>query len=64
MNLPNTIDKEEQTISDNQLDKILTALNLVVSDVMSHRKNEGINTKNDLLKNINTIESHIKKVEK
>ena len=64
LNLPNTIDKEEQTISDNQLDKILTALNLVVSDVMSHRKNEGINTKNDLLKNINTIESHIKKVEK
>ena len=64
LNLPNTIDKEEQTISDNQLDKILTALNLVVSDVMSHRKNEGINTKKDLLKNINTIESHIKKVEK
>ena len=51
-------------ISDNQLDKILTALNLVVSDVMSHRKNEGINTKKDLLKNIGTIESHIKKVEK
>ena len=64
LNLPNTIDKEEQTISDNQLDKILTALNLVVSDVKSHRKNEGINTKNDVLKNINTIESHIKKVEK
>ena len=64
LNLPNTIDKEEQTISDNQLDKILTALNLVVSDVMSHRKNEGINTKKDLLKNIDTIESHIKKVEK
>ena len=64
LNLPNTIDKEEQAISDNQLKKILTALNLVVSDVMSHRKNEGINTKKDLLKNINTIESHIKKVEK
>ena len=64
LNLPNTIDKEEQTISDNQLNKILEALNLVVSDVMSHRKNEGINTKKDLLKNINTIESHIKKVEK
>ena len=64
LNLPNTINKEEQAISDNQLNKILTALNLVVSDVMSHRKNEGINTKKDLLKNINTIESHIKKVEK
>ena len=64
LNLPNTIDKEEQAISDNQLNKILEALNLVVSDVMSHRKNEGINTKKDLLKNINTIESHIKKVEK
>ena len=64
LNLPNTIDKEEQTISDNQLNKILEALNLVVSDVMSHRKNEGINTKKDLLNNINTIESHIKKVEK
>ena len=64
LNLPNTIDKEEQAISDNQLNKILEALNLVVSDVMSHRKNEGINTKNDLLKNINTIESHIKEVEK
>ena len=64
LNLPNTIDKEEQAISDNQLNKILTALNLVVSDVMSHRKNEGINTKKDLLKNIGTIESHIKKVEK
>ena len=64
LNLPNTIDKEEQIILDNQLQKILEALNLVVSDVMSHRKNEGINTKNDLLKNINTIESHIKKVEK
>ena len=64
LNLPNTIDKEEQAISDNQLNKILEALNLVVSDVMSHRKNEGINTKKDLLNNINTIESHIKKVEK
>ena len=64
LNLPNTIDKEEQIILDNQLQKILEALNLVVSDVMSHRKNEGINTKNDLLKNINTIESHLKKVEK
>ena len=64
LNLPNTIDKEEQTILDTQLKKILTALNLVVSDVMSHRKNEGINTKKDLLKKINIIESHIKKVEK
>ena len=64
LNLPNTIDKEEQTISDTQLNMILTALNLVVSDAMFHRKNEGINTKKDLLKNINTIESHIKKVEK
>ena len=64
LNLPNTIDKEEQAISDNQLNKILEALNLVVSYVMSHRKNEGINTKKDLLNNINTIESHIKKVEK
>ena len=64
LNLPNTIDQEEQTISDNQFEKILKALNLVVSDVLSHRKNEGLNTKKDLLKNINIIESHIKKVEK
>ena len=64
MNLPNTIDKEEQTISDNQLNKILNALNLVISDVLNMRKNEGFNTKKDLIKNINNIKIHIKEVEK
>ena len=64
LNLPNTIDKEEQTISDNQLNKILNALNLVISDVFIMRKNEGVNTKKDLIKNINNIKIHIKEVEK
>jgi uncharacterized protein (TIGR00255 family) len=64
LNLPNTIDKEEQTISDNQLNKILNALNLVISDVLNMRKNEGVNTKKDLIKNINNIKIHLKEVEK
>lgn len=64
LNLPNTIDKEEQTISDNQLNKILNALNLVISDVLTMRKNEGVNTKKDLIKNINNIKIHLKEVEK
>ena len=64
LNLPNTIDKEEQTISDNQLNKILNALNLVISDVFIMRKNEGVNTKKDLIKNINNIKIHLKEVEK
>ena len=64
LNLPNTIDKEEQTISDNQLNKILNALNLVISDVLSLRKNEGVNTKKDLIKNIKDIKIHLNEVEK
>ena len=64
LNLPNTIDKEEQTISDNQLNKILNALNLVISDVLTMRKNEGVNTKKDLIKNINNIKIPLKEVEK
>ena len=64
LNLPNTIDKEEQIISDNQLNKILNALNLVISDVLNMRKNEGVNTKKDLIKNINNIKIHLKEVEK
>jgi len=64
LNLPNTIDKEEQIISDNQLNKILNALNLVISDVLSLRKNEGVNTKKDLIKNIKDIKIHLNEVEK
>tara|TARA_Y100000992_G_scaffold290079_1_gene245246 strand:- start:574 stop:1431 length:858 start_codon:yes stop_codon:yes gene_type:complete len=64
LNLPNTIDKEEQIISDNQLNKILNALNLVISDVLSLRKNEGVNTKKDLIKNIKDIKIHLYEVEK
>ncbi len=64
LNLPNTIDKEEQIISDNQLNKILNALNLVISDVLSLRKNEGVNTKKDLIKNIKDIKIRLYEVEK
>ena len=64
LSLPNSIEKDEFSVSVNKLDKIINSINSVIKDVINFRKVEGKNLMIDLKENLITIKLFISKIEK
>ena len=57
LSLPNSITKEENIIEDNLKTRIFECVNKVIDQVIKFREIEGSNTKNDLLDNLDKLDS-------
>jgi uncharacterized protein (TIGR00255 family) len=57
LSLPNSITKEENIIKDNLKTRIFECVNKVIGQVIKFREIEGSNTKNDLLDNLDKLDS-------
>ena len=64
LSLPNSIIKEENIIEDNLKTRIFECVNKVIVQVINFREIEGSNTKNDLLDNLDKLDSFKVNVEK
>ena len=64
LSLPNSIKKEENIIEDNLKTRIFECVNKVIDQVIKFREIEGSNTKNDLLDNLDKLDSFKVNVEK
>ncbi len=57
LSLPNSITKEENIIEDNFKKRLFECVNKVIDQVIKFREIEGSNTKNDLLDNLDKLDS-------